>query len=133
MKNLFKGKWALTLHGIIVFLTFLVINVITYLVKGDFRLGSLLGSLTGLTIIALINGIYVYYKRVKTPEIDERVRNNMIKYIAYASQIVFILFMVILTVVSFMGIKSISNFYLWIGVWVYMFIMGIGAMIVKFR
>ena|SRR5690554_4076114 len=98
------GKWHFAFYGIIGFIAFLVFNVITYIIKGEFNLSSVFGSFVGLTIIAIINGIYVYFKRDKTPEVDERIRNNIIKYFAYASQIVFLLFMASLTVVSFMGI-----------------------------
>lgn len=133
MKNFYRTKWGLAFSGIICFIVFLVASVITYIIRGRFNFNAVFGSFTGLSIIVIINGIYVYFKRDKTPEVDERIRNNIIKYFAYSSHIVFLLFMATLTVISFMGIESISISYLWIGIIVYMFVIGIGAMIVKHR
>jgi len=126
-------KWHFAFFGTIGFLVMLLFNVVTYMINGEFDFGALFATLSGLTIIVAINGIYVYFKRDKTPEVDERIRNNIIKYIAFASQIIFLLFMATLTIISFMGIKSIPIANLWGGILVYMFIIGIGSIIVKFR
>lgn len=44
-----------------------------------------------------------------------------------------VIVIVIVTVISFIGVESISISYLWIGILAYMLIMGVGAIIVKFR
>lgn len=133
MKRLYKEKWTLALHSLFAFIGALLFQIIYYFVKGKFNFGAIVGSLTGVIIIILINAIYVYRKSDKTPEVDERVRNNIIKYVAYSSQIVFLLLMVVLTVFTAMGIENISTIYLWVIVLINMCVIGIGAMIVKFR
>lgn len=126
-------KWTLAICAAGTVLGGILFQTISYLVKGTFNYWAILGSLMGTIPLIFINAIYVHRKKDNTPEVDERIRNNMIKYIAYASQIVFLILMATLAVISFMGIERISIMYLWIIVLINMFVIGIGAMIVKHR
>lgn len=129
MKKKFQ-KWTLAISAVYMFTLTLLWQIIRFFINGEFNQWSVLGAFLGAAPLVIINAIYVYRKKDNTPELDERVRNNMIKYIAYASQIIFLILMAVLTVISFMGIESISIIYLWIIVLINMLVIGVGAMIV---
>jgi len=126
-------KWTLAIMASYTFSLTILTQIIQFFIKGELNIAAIVGSFLGAAPLVIGNAIYVYRKKDKTPEIDERVRNNMIKYIAYASQIVFLLLMIALTGFTAMGIESISIIYLWIVILINMFVIGIGSMIVKFR
>lgn len=133
MKNFYRSKWGFAFQAIMLFIINLLIQTVIYIFNGEFNLGSIIGAFTAAATIIIINAIYVYFKKDKTPEVDERVLSNIIKYTAYASQIIFLILMIILTVISFMGIESIPIMYLWIIVLINMFVIGIGNIIVSKR
>lgn len=111
----------------------LIAQIIMYFVNREFNLSALLGILSGGGILIIINIVYVFSKKDNTPEIDERIRNNMFKFLFYVSHI-FIAFLFIgLTIISFLGVDNIPLSYLWIIIIAYLLISGIGGMIVSRR
>ncbi|WP_440896614.1 hypothetical protein ACS127_00985 [Amphibacillus sp. Q70] len=127
------SKWTLAVSAIFIFIGSLLGQIIIYFIKGEFNYSAILGSLAGALPIILINALYVYFKKDQTPEVDERIRNNMIKYMAFSSQIIFLILMIVLAAVSVMGMTSIPISSLWIIILAYMMIIGIGSLIVKTR
>lgn len=127
------NPWTLAITAAFYFGLSVFWQIINYSINGEFQLTRIIGSFLAAAPLALANAIYVYRKKDKTPIIDTRVRNNMIKYIAFASQIVFILFMVALIIASFSGMEAIPTIYLWVAVGINMAVIGIGALIVQFK
>lgn len=111
----------------------ILILIVQYFINGTFNIGALIGSFIATVILVLANIIYIRQKKDNTPIIDTRVRNNMLKYIAFASQVIFLLFMVSLTIATFSGMETIPTIYLWIAVGINMTVIGIGALVVQFR
>lgn len=133
MKKKFPKQWSLAFAGFIGMFFKGLFETIRYFVNGEFNIGGIIGSFIASTIAIVVNLIYVRRKKDNTPEIDERTRKNVFKYIAYASQIIFLILMVILSVLSFMEIESVSTISLWIVIWLNMLIIGVGSMIVMRR
>lgn len=127
------NPWTLAIIGTYQFILTIIIQTVFYFSNGEFNIGAVIGSFIVNGLAVVINIIYIRRKKDKTPIIDTRVRNNMIKYIAFASQIVFMLFMVALIIASFFGMEAIPTIYLWIAVGINMGVIGIGALIVQFR
>lgn len=94
---------------------------------------AILGAFTGLAIIFIGNLIYVKSKKDKTPEVDERIINNMRKYYAVIANVFLGALFLMVAAVTYMGHDQISINYLWIYVVAYMLISGIGALIVSRR
>lgn len=127
------SPWTLTYVGVFQFILRILILIVQYFINGTFNIGALIGSFIATVILVLANIIYIRQKKDNTPIIDTRVRNNMLKYIAFASQVIFLLFMVSLTIATFSGMETIPTIYLWIAVGINMAVIGIGALVVQFR
>lgn len=127
------NPWTLAITAAFYFGLSIFWQIINYWINGEFEVTRIIGSFLGAAPLALANAIYIYRKKDKTPLIDTRVRNNMLKYIAFASQVIFLLFMVSLTIATFSGMETIPTIYLWIAVGNNMAVIGIGALVVQFR
>lgn len=127
------SPWILAISAAFHFGLSIFWQIINYVVNGEFRATVVVGSFLGAAPLAIANAIYVYRKKDKTPIIDTRVRNNVIKYIAFASQIIFLLFMVMLIIAAFSGVETIPTIYLWIATAINMAVIGIGALLVSFK
>ena len=96
------SKWGLARSARIIFSITILGQIIRYFVNGEFKLTVITGAFLGTAPLALINLIHVRRKKDNTPEIDERTWQNVLKFIAYASQILFLVLMVVLTLISFL-------------------------------
>lgn len=132
MKNQ-RQKWIWALMGVGAFIGTILGQIIMYIIKGEFNFYATLASLSGVLILIVINIIIVYLKKDKTPEIDERTISNMLKYIAYSSNIFLGLLLTALAVLSLIGVKDIAIKYLWITMFSYLWIVGIGGIIIRCR
>ncbi|TFE00557.1 hypothetical protein [Jeotgalibacillus salarius] len=94
---------------------------------------AILGALTAFIIIFVINLLYVRSKNDQTPEVDERIVHNMRKYYAIIANVFLGILFLALSALTYMGHEQISLLYLWIFVVSYMFVSGIGALIVSRR
>ena len=106
---------------------------IVYLIEGTFSLGVLLGILTAAGLTIVFNIVKVMAKKDKTPETDERTRQNIIKFYAYFSHAFLGLVFLLLGIGTFMDVQNVSIAYLWVFMMVYIFTSGFGAMWVKRR
>src|SRR5690625_3088421 len=61
--------------------------IIIYFTTGKFDISLLLGALTGTTILIIINIVKVLIKKDNLPETDERIRENIMKYLLFLSHI----------------------------------------------
>ncbi|WP_200411309.1 hypothetical protein [Virgibacillus salexigens] len=129
MKNKKYQKWMLTYAAIGV----LVGTTITQLINGDLNLSGLLGTLTAALILFAIDIIRIRKKKDKTPDFDERTISNMQKFYLYSSNIFMVVIFLSLAVITAMGIEQITISYIWIFVFSYFSISGIGALIVSKR
>src|SRR5699024_8442565 len=100
---------------------------------GKFDLSLLLGALTAVTIIIIINMVKVLIKKDKLPETDERIQENMRNYLLYSSHIFIAGLFLTLTILTFLGFESISLTYLWITIIGYLWLIGLGGFIVSRR
>lgn len=129
MKKKKYAKWNITIGA-----TGGLIGMLlgTFFTKGvDWS--AILGAFTGFAIIFLINLFYVRSKKDKTPEVDERIINNVRKYYAIIANVFLGILFLALAAVTYMGHAQISILYLWIFVIAYMLISGIGAIVVSRR
>lgn len=123
-------KWTLAYGGIGVMLGIILGQIPGYITSGDFSTAPILGGLPVAITLVIINVIKVHRKKDKTPELDERTVNNMLKFHTYSSYVFLGLLFVLLAIISFMDIKSVPTTYLWILIFAYMCVSGIGALIV---
>lgn len=126
-------KWTLAYGGIAVLLGSILGQIFVYITEGNFSVAAVLGSLPVTIILVVINLIKIQRKKDKTPEIDERTTNDLLKFYTYSSHIFLGLLFVSLAIISLIGIKNISTSYLWIIIFTYMCVSGVGALIVKNR
>ncbi len=100
------------------------------LIQGRFDLSIILGALTGALVIFLVEWIKNRTKKDKTPEFDERTRQNILKYYAVIPNIFIGDSFLLLAIVTTGGIDKISIQHLWIVIIAYIMISGIGGVIV---
>lgn len=112
--------------------TFIGMTII-YFTTGKFDISLLLGALTAATIIIIVNIVKVLVKKNNLPETDERVQDNLKKYLLYSSHSFIGILFVALAVITFLGFETVSLTYLWIIVIVYLWVSGIGGFIVSRR
>ncbi|MCM3741497.1 hypothetical protein M3210_14580 [Oceanobacillus luteolus] len=121
------SKWILTFGAI----GALIGMTLGQLITGTLNLSGLLGSLSGVLLFFIIDLIRNRMKKDNTPDIDERTRYNMIRYYVYASNIFIGVAFLLLAIVTFVGMEQVSVYYLWIMIFVYFIISGIGAVVVS--
>ncbi|MEO4052282.1 hypothetical protein [Solibacillus sp. CAU 1738] len=126
-------KWNLAFVAVSTVIGGLLGQTIIYSIKGEFSFSVILGFLTGATILIVINIIKIYLKKDKTPDIDERTRNNVLNFLVFSSNIFLGLLFVALSIISIIGMESIAIKNLWIIMIAYLWIIGIGAFIVRRR
>lgn len=125
--------WVWTIVGSIGFIASLLVKTIIYLFTGEFDFSGLLGLLTGLFIIIIINIIIVKTKKDKTPSIDERTLNNIKKFYAISPHIYLGIIIIGLIILSIMGMEVISITYLWAAVMLYLLLSGIGSLVIHLK
>lgn len=118
----------IAINSTVYFLTWLTMEVIRCFRKGEFRLDALAMPLIMSILLILINIMYVN-KHGSVTFYDERTKSNLLKYVTYASQIIFLILIVVLSFLTASGIESISINYLWMFVLAYMLVIGLGGFI----
>ncbi|AIF42906.1 hypothetical protein [Virgibacillus sp. SK37] len=124
-------KWNLAFMAVCIMFGAIIGLIIIYAITGEFNFSSLLGFITGATILFIINVIKVLVKNDNTPETDERTRKNMLKFLLYASNIFIGVLFITLGIITILGMESISITYLWIIIIAYLWFSGIGGFIVS--
>ncbi|MEC2159229.1 hypothetical protein [Virgibacillus halodenitrificans] len=124
-------RWNLAFMAVCIMFGAIIGLIIIYAITGEFNFSSLLGFITGATILFIINVIKVLVKNDNTPETDERTRKNMLKFLLYASNIFIGVLFITLGIITILGMESISITYLWIIIIAYLWFSGIGGFIVS--
>lgn len=108
-------------------------SFLVYFIQDEFPYEVLTGGLVATVILTIIEVIKQKRKKDNLPEADERVIHNVFRFFAYASHISLAIIFIALGVFTLLGNESISIFYLWIFFFSYIWIVGIGALIIKRR
>lgn len=103
------------------------------LITGKLNLGGVLGSLSAVLLFFIIDLVRNRMKIDITPDFDERTRHNMLKYYVFIFHIFIGGAFLSLAVITSIGVEQISIYYLWILIFAYFMISGIGALIVSRR
>lgn len=111
----------------------LVGSLLIYFIQGKFPIEVFVGGLFVAIILTTVEITKMKRKKVRLPRVDERVIQNVFHFFAYASHITLALLFIILATFSLLGNETISTLYLWILFFCYLWIVGIGVVIVKKR
>lgn len=101
--------------------------------QGEFPYDVFAGGLVATIILTIIQVIKQKRKKDNLPEADERVIHNVFRFFAYASHLSLAILFIALAVFTLLGNESISILYLWIFFFSYIWIFGIGAILIKRR
>ncbi|MBO1004211.1 hypothetical protein [Pseudogracilibacillus auburnensis] len=104
-----------------------------YFFQGEFPYEVLTAGLIVAVIFTIIEVIKQKRKKDNVPEADERVIRNVFRFFAYGSHIYLAILFIALAVFTLLGNESISILYLWIFFFSYIWIVGIGTLIIKRR
>ena len=126
-------KWNMTFQAMCILLGAIVGLTLFYVVKGDFNISVLFGFFVGAILLTTMNFIKVRIKKDATPDVDERIMNNMLKYFSMLSYLLIGLSIIGLTIATLSGIEQISISLLWIPLIIYLSLSGFGAFIVSRR
>lgn len=108
-------------------------SFLAYFFQGEFPYEVFVGGLASTIILTVILLIKQKRKKDNLPEADERVIHNIFRFFAFASHITLAILMMVLAVFTLLGNESISILYLWIFFFAYIWIVGIGTLIIKVR
>lgn len=113
------------------FLGFLLGSLLLYLAKGEFRYDGLI--VAGGTSVTLLLIFFLKQKSKKhnIPDVDERVRNNMLKLFFYTSLIFIAILFIAISLFTIYGQDSIPITYLWIYFTLYILTTSVGSLFVK--
>lgn len=108
-------------------------SFLVYFLKGEFPYEVLVGGFTAALILTGIVIIKLRRKKDNVPVADERVIRNVSRFFAYTSHTFLAILLIVLSIFTLLGNESISILYLWIFAFAYLWISGIGALIIKKR
>ncbi|MFD1349974.1 hypothetical protein [Oceanobacillus caeni] len=106
-------------------------SFLAYSFQGEFPYEVLAGGLVATIILTVIQVIKQRRKRDNLPEADERVIHNVFRFFTYVSHIFLAILFIALAIFTLLGNESISILYLWLFFFSYIWIAGIGALIIK--
>lgn len=123
-------KWTPYFIIACTFLGALLSSFLIYYFQGEFPYEILIAALVASIILMIIQVVKQKRKKDNLPEADERIIQNIFRLFAYTSHIVLAILFVSLGVFTLLGNESISIFYLWILFFSYIWIVGIGTIVV---
>ena len=126
-------KWTPFYIIICTFIGAVLGSFLFYFFQGEFPYEVLMGSFAATIILTVIQLIKQKRKKDNLPEADERVIHNIFRFFAFASHITLAILFMGLAVFTLLGNESISILYLWIFFFAYIWIVGIGTLIIKVR
>ncbi|WLR42759.1 hypothetical protein LC087_00475 [Bacillus carboniphilus] len=134
-KNISKTieKWTPFFIIACTFLGSILGSFLVYFVEGYFPYEVVVSGLVAITILTVIQVIKQQRKKDNLPETDERVTYNIFRFFAFTSHMFLAILLIALAVFTLIGNESISMLYLWIFFFSYIWIAGIGALIIKRR
>ena len=113
------------------FLGFLLGSILLYIVRREFRYEGLIVSGVTSAILLLILFLKQKSKKHNIPDVDERVRNNMLKFFFYTTLIFTGLLIIAISLLTIKGQDSIPVTYLWVFFGCYIGITSIGSIFVR--
>lgn len=135
-----RKKWGVFLEKwtpfFIITCTFMGValgSFLIYFFQGEIPYEILTGGSIVAVIFTIIEVIKQKRRKDNLPEADERIIRNVFRFFAYASHISLAILFIALGTFTLLGNESISIFYLWIFFFSYIWIVGIGALIIKRR
>ncbi|WP_083413010.1 hypothetical protein [Bacillus massilinigeriensis] len=108
-------------------------SFLVYIYQGEFPYEVLAGGLAATIIMIVLEVIKRKRKKDNLPDVDERVIRNFFRFFAYTSHIFLAIIFIALAVFTMMGKETISILYLWIFFFSYIWVTGIGVLIMKRR
>lgn len=108
-------------------------SLLVYFIQGEFPYEVLAGGSAAIIILIIIEVIKKKSKKDNVPEVDERVTHNIFNFFAYGSHIFMAILIIGIAVFTMMGNETMPLVYLWIFAFAYIWIVGIGALVVKRR
>ena len=106
-------------------------TILLYIFQGELRYEIIIGALISGIILMVIEVIKRKVRKGNIPEADERVIHNIFKFFAYTSHIFLAILFLALGAFTLLGRDSIPMIYLWILFFAYIWIAGIGGVIIK--
>ena len=126
-------KWTPFYIIICTFIGAVLGSLLAYYFQGELPYEVLIGGLAATIILTVMQVIKQKRKKDNLPEADERVIHNIFRFFAFASHITLAIIFIVLGVFTLLGNESISLLYLWIFFFAYIWIVGIGTLIIKVR
>lgn len=108
-------------------------SFLVYLFQGEFPYEVLTAGSIVAIILTIVEMIKQKRKKDNLPAADERTIRNIFRFFAYASHIFLAILFIALAGFTLLGNESISIYYLWIFFFSYIWIVGVGALILKRR
>ncbi|MGM0830279.1 MAG: hypothetical protein ACQEU4_18815 [Bacillota bacterium] len=126
-------KWGPFFAIMCTFIGAVLGSSLVYLNKGEFPYEVLAGGFLATIILIVIQVVKQKRKKDNLPEADERVIRNIFRFFAFSSHITLAILFMALAVITLLGNESISILYLWLVFFAYIWIVGVGALIIKVR
>lgn len=130
-KELIPKEWVSLFMIACVFIGTVLGTFLVYFIKDEFPYEVLAGGATAVLILIIIELIKQKRKKDNVPETDERVTQNVFKFMAYGSHIFITVLFIGLTVFTLLESDAIPILYLWIFFFAYIVIVGLGGLIIK--
>lgn len=106
---------------------------LSYIVNGEFPYEVLAGGLTVTILLTVFELIKLSRRKADLPESDKRVIGQIFRYFAYASHVFIAILIIGLIVFTMLGNETIPIIYVWVLLFLYVVITGIGGFFVKGR
>lgn len=121
------------LHFIIacVFLGVVLGSFLIYFSQGEFPYVGLVVGLIVAVILTIIEVLKQNNQKDHVPKADAKTIRNVFRFFAYTSHISLAVLIIGVTVFMYFEKVSISIYYLWLFIFAYLCIVGIGGLIVK--
>lgn|SRR5699024_5025603 len=107
--------------------------VLVYYFQGQFPIEVIAGAATGAILLIIYQVIKQSGKKNNIPEVDERVSNNMFRFLSICSHLAVLLLALFITAYTAIGREAVPLFPLWIIIFLYISASGIGLFIIKRR
>lgn len=131
--RVFLEKWTPFFIITCTFMGAVLGSFLFYLFQAEFPYEVATGGLVATIILTVIEMIKRKRKKDNLPEADERIIRNVFHFFAYASHISLAILFIAVGVFTLLGNESIAISYLWIFFFSYIWIVGIGVLIIKRR
>lgn len=123
-----KGRMYVIIGGII---GALIASLSVYFTRGDFPIEVMAGAVLASFLLLLFEYFKSGRRNRNIPETDERISENLFKFLSNLSHIAIAVLVIGLTVISLFNIEAIPIVYIWVFFLIYILAGSIGGAIVK--